>query len=123
MHALFAASALALALFAAPALATLDLNTATKDDLVALPGIGPAKAQAIVDDRKANGPFKSVDDLKRVKGVRAATVERLRAEVTVKPVVSVQPGPTRADAKASPAAAKGDIRSVSNPPSDARQRK
>lgn len=41
------------------AVAAVNLNTATKDALIALPGIGPAKAQAILDDRKANGAYKS----------------------------------------------------------------
>ena len=63
------------ALFAVPASAVVNINTATKDELVALPGIGPAKAQAILDYRKLNGPFKAVDDLKSVKGIGA---KRLR---------------------------------------------
>ncbi len=122
MQALLAAATLALALFVPTAFAAVDLNTATKDDLVALPGIGPSKAQAIVDDRKANGPFKSVDDLKRVKGVRAATIERLRAEVTVKPPPVAQ-ATGRAEGKAGQGAAKGEIRSAAATAPEARQRK
>jgi competence protein ComEA len=75
--------ALACAAATVPALAAVDLNTATRDELVAVPGIGPTKAQAIVDHRTANGPFKSVDDLRDVKGVRGKLVDRLRPELTV----------------------------------------
>ena len=73
------------ALFALPASAVVNINTASKDELIALPGIGPAKAQAIVDYRKLNGPFKSVDDLKNVKGIGAKRLDKLRAELTVGP--------------------------------------
>ncbi|MBP8007197.1 MAG: ComEA family DNA-binding protein, partial [Burkholderiales bacterium] len=75
--------ALACATATIPALAAVDLNSATRDELVAVPGIGPTKAQAIVDHRTANGPFKSVDDLRDVKGFRGKLVDRLRPELTV----------------------------------------
>ena len=72
-----------MALCSVTALAALNLNTATKDELVALPGIGPAKAQAILDYRSAHGPFKSVEELKDVKGIGAKRFEKLKAELTV----------------------------------------
>jgi competence protein ComEA len=63
--------------------AALNLNTATKEELVALSGIGPAKAQAIIDYRAQHGGFKTVDELKDVKGIGARRFERLKSEVTV----------------------------------------
>src|SRR5438552_17184188 len=74
---------LALALLSQWAVAAVNLNTATKEELIALPGIGPAKAQAILDYRKANGAFKSVEELKDVKGIGAKRFEKLKAELTV----------------------------------------
>lgn len=70
---------------AAAATGLLDLNQASAAELEALPGIGPKLSAAIVDDRAQNGPFHSVDDLGRVKGVGDATVEHLRGLVTVGP--------------------------------------
>ncbi|KZC40672.1 MULTISPECIES: ComEA family DNA-binding protein [Rhodanobacter] len=46
-----------------------------------LDGIGPAKAEAIVAWREAHGPFKKADDLKHVKGIGKATIERNRAAI------------------------------------------
>src|SRR5690348_17396241 len=92
--------ALAIALAAPLANAALNLNTATKDELVALSGIGPAKAQAIIDYRTQHGGFKSVDELKDVKGIGARRFEKLKPELTV----ASQPVKTAArEAKASPA--------------------
>jgi len=65
------------------AFAAVNLNTATVDELDAVRGIGPSKAKAIVDHRSKNGPFKSVDDLKGVKGFGEKSVARLRGELTV----------------------------------------
>lgn len=67
----------------AMALAAVNINTATPQELAGLKGIGPAKAQAIVEYRGKNGPFKSVNDLVKVKGLGAKTVEKLGKEVTV----------------------------------------
>ena len=75
--------ALAFALFSGAALAAINLNTATKDELVALPGIGPAKAQAILDYRSAHGAFKSVEEVKDVKGIGAKRFEKIKGELTV----------------------------------------
>lgn len=63
----------------------LDLNQATADELTRLPGIGPVLAARIVAARETGGPFASVDDLRRVGGVGAAKLERVRALVTVSP--------------------------------------
>ena len=59
------------------------INFATVEQLAALPGIGPAKARAIVDDRESHGRYRTVEDLARVRGIGAATVERLRPLVVV----------------------------------------
>jgi len=60
----------------------LDLNRASEADLQQLPGIGPAKARAIVEHRERYGPFRSVDDLLNVKGIGPKLLERVRPLVT-----------------------------------------
>ena len=102
-------SALALCLCSGIALATVNLNTASKDELVALPGIGPAKAQAIIDYRKTHGAFKAVEELKDVKGIGAKRYEKLKGEVTVGANAGTRPA-SAAAGKQDPAArsAKGD---------------
>lgn len=61
----------------------IDLNVATAEQLEMLPGVGPATAAAIVDDRDRNGPFATVDDLDRVPGIGPAKLEAIREQVTV----------------------------------------
>lgn len=61
---------------------TVNINTADAAALAAgLNGIGMAKAQAIVEYRQANGPFKSADQLAAVKGIGLATVEKNRDRI------------------------------------------
>ena len=62
----------------------VNINTANASALQSLPGIGPSKAEAIVADRTANGPFKGCDDLQRVRGVGPATVAGIATTCTVK---------------------------------------
>lgn len=61
----------------------LDLNTATADDLIALPRIGPALAGRILAFRSQNGPFRFVDDLLMVRGIGEKTLEGLRPLVHI----------------------------------------
>ena len=61
----------------------VDLNTATVEELDTLPGVGPTTAQAIIDHRTRNGPFRSVDDLAKVRGIGPAKLAELRPLVTV----------------------------------------
>jgi competence protein ComEA len=61
----------------------LDLNTATVEQLDALPGVGPVTAGAIVAWRQANGKFTSVDQLADVDGIGPARLEKLRPLVRV----------------------------------------
>jgi competence protein ComEA len=56
---------------------TLDVNTASSEELVQLPGVGPSLAQRIVDYRLANGPFQTVDDLQNVPGIGPSKFDRL----------------------------------------------
>jgi competence protein ComEA len=63
--------------------APVNLNRATEADLEALPGIGPALAQAIIDYRTAHGAFASVDQLLEVRGIGDAKLEQLRTLVIV----------------------------------------
>ncbi|TDR56668.1 competence protein ComEA [Halomonas ventosae] len=60
----------------------IDVNSADAELLAELPGIGETRAAAIVEDREANGPYESAEDLTRVSGIGEATVEGLADQVT-----------------------------------------
>ena len=59
----------------------IDINQATIEDLAALPAIGRKLAEKIVEDRNQNGPFKNIEDLMRVRGVKEKKLEKLRPYV------------------------------------------
>lgn len=88
------------------AIAGVNVNTATEAELTQLPGIGPAKAAAIVQHRTQNGPFASLADLDAVSGIGPATLANITPLVQFskdgKPVAAA---PAAAgDASAAPAA-------------------
>ena len=79
---------------AAPAAAhgVVNLNSATAPELEMLPGVGPKKAQAIIDWRAKNKSFQRVDDLRKVKGFGRKTLAKLLPYLTVQ-------GPTTLEAQ------------------------
>ena len=85
-------------LLASALAAGLDLNQASVDQLDALPGLGRAKATAIVDHRNVHGPFRTWEDVYAVSGLGPATVRLLRMRVRLSgPVLAMSPSSPRAD--------------------------
>lgn len=79
------------------ALAAVNINTATKDELDSVKGIGPSKAQAIIDYRNKNGAFKSLEELSNVKGFGEKSIAKLKGELTVSGASSAaKPAPAKA---------------------------
>ena len=58
---------------------SVNLNTASKEQLVALPGIGPVKAQAIIDGR----PYQKTEDVMKVKGIKQGIYNKIKDKITV----------------------------------------
>lgn len=62
---------------------TIDLNTATAQELAALPGIGKKKAQSIIDYRAENGKFESVDEIRRIDGIGKKLFSKISDRIVV----------------------------------------
>ncbi len=63
--------------------AKVNINTANKEKLETLPGIGETTAQKIIDYRESNGKFKTIEDIKNVSGIGEAKYESLKDKITV----------------------------------------
>jgi competence protein ComEA len=74
------------------AMAAVNINTATKEELTSLKGIGDKRAQEIINYRTKNGPFKSVDDLGKVPGIGPGILKQIRSNVTVTGKTAVESG-------------------------------
>jgi competence protein ComEA len=83
----------------------VDLNRASAEELATLPGIGEAKAAAIVEFRTSSGAFTSLEELEAVRGIGPALVAKLRPHVTLGSRVGSK-SPSKAGAKSRDTAAK-----------------
>lgn len=63
--------------------APINLNLATEEQLMKVPGIGPSKAKEIIEYKTQKGSFNSIDDLKNIKGFGSKTFEKLKEYFTV----------------------------------------
>lgn len=61
----------------------ININTATREQLQTLPGIGQTRAEAIIADREANGPFRLPEDITRVSGIGQGILEGILDYITV----------------------------------------
>lgn len=93
----------ALLAYAGMAFAVVNINSASQKQLEELPGVGPAKAKAIIDYRKKNGPFKSVEDIKKVDGIGDATYNEIKGDLVTKGTTTGvgKPAEKKDDAKSS----------------------
>ena len=89
--------------FSLSALAGVNLNTATQAELESLKNIGPVKAQAIIDYRKKNGGFKTVDELNNVPGIGDKTMQSLKSEISVSGATTVAASANKTAKDAKPA--------------------
>lgn len=63
--------------------AMVNINTATKDELDTLPGVGPATAEKIIEYRETNGYFKSIEDIKNVRGIGEAKFSKMQSRIQI----------------------------------------
>ena len=75
----------------ASAYAAVDINTASQAELETLSGIGPAKAQAIINYRRQHGGFESKEDVTKVDGIGPGTLKKLSDKINVRKAVKEIP--------------------------------
>ncbi len=61
----------------------VNINTASKEELMTLPGIGEAKAEAILAYRKENGPFSTIEELKQVEGIKDGVFSKMKEYIEI----------------------------------------
>ena len=61
----------------------VNINTADSKALMTLPGIGEAKAKLIIDFRQKNGPFRSIEDITKISGIKSGLYEKIKDQITV----------------------------------------
>lgn len=95
------------------AFAAVNVNTATKAELATLNGIGDVRAQAIIDYRTKNGPFKSMAELDKVPGIGEGTMAKIAKEVTLSGKTTVAAADVKKDA--APASTKAEMKKDAAP--------
>ena len=95
-----------------PPLSPVNLNTASALELQQVPGIGPATADKILKMRKSYGPFKSVDDLRAIKGIGPKRMEKMRKYITVGSVAPKKPASAGTATSTPPATPKSPPRAA-----------
>ncbi|MFT3807446.1 ComEA family DNA-binding protein [Arenimonas sp.] len=113
LKSLLLSALLATTAFAAQKVNINSADAATLDRV--LVGIGPSKAEAIVAYRKANGAFRSADQLASVKGIGLSTIEKNRDRIVV--AGGAPAAPTKAGAAAKPTAARPAAKPAARPAS------
>lgn len=61
----------------------VNINSAAKEELMGLPGIGEAKAEAIISYRSQNGNFEKIEDLKKIEGIKDGVFGKIKDKITV----------------------------------------
>lgn len=79
------------------AMAAVNINTATAEQLESLPEIGPGKAKAIIEYRKSNGGFKTLEDIKNVKGIGDKTFDKLKSQLALSGETKIEAMPAKTE--------------------------